>query len=108
VDVSAAEPRIELDWIGSGLGRVMNEGHEPASGEGSLPVVIVTTYVEDGELRGDRSLYRIGYAWQSRFLLGRHISLQGLALIRRAIVGDPRALVERSWAAVRHTSPGAG
>ena len=79
-----------------------------ASGEGALPVVIVTTYVEDGEMRTDRSLYRIGYAWQSRFLLGRKLTLEGLSLIQRGIAGDPRTLVDRRWAADRHSAPAGG
>lgn len=108
VDISAASPRIELDWIGPGLGHVLNDVHSPASGEGTLPVAIITTYVEDGEIRGDRSLYRIGYAWQSHFLLGRHVSLEGLSLIQRAFVGDPRSQVERSWATARRTLPAGG
>ncbi len=108
VDIAAAAPRIELDWIGPGLGRMLNDAHGAASGEGTLPVAIITTYVEDGEIRGDRSLYRIGYAWQSRFLMGRHISLEGISLIQRAVADDPRSQVERSWAAARRTSPAGG
>jgi hypothetical protein len=106
VDVSAAQPRVEIDWIGSGLGRMLDDTHAGPGGESALPVAITTTYVEDGEMRTDRSLYRIGYAWQSRFLLGRHISLEGLSLIQRGITGDPKAVVDRQWAAGQHTAPG--
>ena len=105
VTVSAAEPRIEADWIAAGLERALRAAHAKPSGEGMLPVAIVTTYVEDGDMRVDRSLYRIGYAWQSRFLLGRRIGLEGLSLIQRGIPGDPRARVDRRWAQDRHTAP---
>ncbi len=108
VTVAAAEPRIEADWIAAGLERALSAGHAKSSGEGMLPVAIVTTYVEDGDMRVDRSLYRIGYAWQSRFLLGRKISLRGLSLIQRGIVGDPRPLVDRRWAQDPHSAPADG
>ena len=104
-DVSAAKPRIELDWIGSGLERAMNEAHAAGSGAGSLPVEILTTYVEDGEMRTDRSIYRVGYSWQTRFLFGRRISLEGLSLIQRGIAGDSRALLDRRWVAGQHNAP---
>ena len=108
VTVAAAEPRIEADWIAAGLERALRGARAKSNGEGELPVAIVTTYVEDGDMRVDRSLYRIGYAWQSRFLLGRRIGLEGISLIQRGIVGDPRALVDRRWARVPHSAPEGG
>ena len=108
VMLSAAGPRIESDWIAAGLGRTLGDAHAKPNGVSVLPVAIVTTYVEDGDLHTDRSLYHIGYAWQSRFLQGRKISLEGLSLIQRGIGGDPRALVDRRWAADRHTAPVGG
>lgn len=108
VSISASRPRIEADWVGPGLGRRLDGLHSGARGEGALPVAIITTYVEDGTLRTDRSLYRVGYAWQPRFLLGRRIGLEGLSLIQRDFVGDPRTLVNRRWAADRGSAPGGG
>ncbi len=105
VTVSAAEPRIDIDWIGPGLERALRAAHAKSSGEGVLPVAIVTTYVEDGDMRVDRSLYRVGYAWQSRFLTGRRVALEGLSLIQRGVAGDPRPLVDRRWAQDRRTAP---
>jgi len=98
VDIVAAKPRIEADWIAPGLGRVLDREHAKGGGEGRLPVVVVTVYVEGGETRTDRSQYAIGYAWRSRFLLGRQIALQGISLIQRGVKGDPRAAVDRRWA----------
>jgi len=108
VTLSAAGPRIESDWIATGLGRMLGAAHAKPNGRGVMPVAIVTTYVEDGDMRTDRSLYRIGYAWQSRFLQGRKISLEGLSLIQRGIGGDPRTQVDRRWAADQHTEPAGG
>lgn len=98
VDIYAARPRIAADWIAPGLGRALDQGHAKGEGQGRLPVAIVTTYVEGGETRADRSEYAIGYAWRSRFLLGRQISLQGISLVRRGLTDDPQVAVDRRWA----------
>ena len=108
VTLSASRPRIEIDWIAPGLGQALDASHAKSGGEALLPMAIVTVYVENGEMRTDRSLYRAGYAWQSRFLFGRRITLSGLALIRRGIADDPRAEVERQWAAARRSGPAGG
>ena len=97
MEVSAARPQIDQNWIAAGLDRVLRDAK--GDGEARLPVAIVTSYVEDGETRQDRSLYVIGYAYRAHFLGGRQIILQGLALQRRAFTGDPQAAVERSWKA---------
>jgi hypothetical protein len=97
MEVTAARPQIDQAWIAGGLEKALNASHAKGDGEARLPVVIVTSYVEDGEARQDRSLYLIGYAYRSHFLGGRQIILQGLALQRRQIAGDPQASVERQW-----------
>lgn len=98
VDIVAARPRIEADWIAPGLERALDRAHAKGDGEGRLPVAVVTTYAEGGDTLTDRSEYAIGYAWRSRFLLGRRIALQGISLIRRGLRGDPQAAVDRLWA----------
>jgi hypothetical protein len=97
IDVTAAAPRIEAAWIAPGLDRVLAATRAGKSGLGRIPVAVVTAYVEHGETRQDRSLYLIGYGWQRRFLGGRAVSLQGLALQRRQTVGDLQAQVNRLW-----------
>jgi hypothetical protein len=97
MEVTAARPQIDQAWIAGGLEKTLDASHVKGDGEARLPVVIVTSYVEDGEARQDRSLYLIGYAYRSHFLGGRQIILQGLALQRRQIPGDPQASVERQW-----------
>jgi hypothetical protein len=98
VDIFAARPRIAADWVAPGLGRVLDRTHAKGDGQGRLPVAVVTTYVEGGETHADRSEYAIGYAWRSRFLLGRQITLQGISLVRRGVTGDLAAAVDRRWA----------
>jgi hypothetical protein len=99
MEVSAARPQIDEGWIAGGLSKALAAIHAKGDGEARLPVAIVTSYVEAGETRQDRSLYLMGYAWRSHFLGGRQIVLQGLALQRRGLAGDPRAAVERAWRA---------
>lgn len=100
-EISAARPRIEADWIAGGLRSVLEAGHIHGAGEGHVPVLIETTYVEDGDTRTDRSLYRIGYAWRPKLLGGDQIRLEGLALVRRGVSGDGRAALEQLWASER-------
>ena len=90
MEVSAAEPQIDLGWIEDGLRKAPRSGK---TGESTLPVAIVTTYVEDGETRADTSLYRIGYGWTTALFGGPKFRLQGIALNRRALKGDPAKLL---------------
>jgi hypothetical protein len=92
MEVAAAEPQIDLGWIEEGLRKAPRSGK---SGESTLPVAIVTTFVEDGDTRTDTSLYRIGYGWTTGLFGGPKFRLQGIALSRRAVKGDPAGLVER-------------
>ena len=108
MEVSAARPQIDLDWIADGVrsdvARARKAGAADADGEGSLPVGVFTTYVEDGEMRTDASLYRLGYAWRGRLFGGPKLALQGVSLIRRAVPGDLRAAVEAAWR-LAHPAP---
>jgi len=99
MEVSAAKPQIDLDWIGHGIDQSLDAARAKKTGEARLPVAIVTTYVEDGDTRIDHSVYQLGYRWRSRFLGGRQIVLQGIALERRGVTGDLRAAVDRRWTA---------
>ncbi len=100
MEVSAAKPQIDLDWIASGLradvARARKSG-AGADGEATVPVGVLATYVQDGEMRTDQSIYRLGYAWRSRLLGGPRLALQGLSLVRRGVRGDLRAAVEAVW-----------
>ncbi len=91
MEVSAAEPQIDLGWIEDGLRKAPRT---EKSGESTLRVAIVTTYVEDGETRSDTSLYRIGYRWTTGLFGGPKFRLQGISLVRRSLKNDPRTLVE--------------
>ena len=100
MEVSAARPQIDLDWIQPGLRAEVARARNPGAsgnGEATLPVGVTATYVQDGELRTDQSIYRLGYAWRSRLLGGPRLALQGVSLIRRSVRGDLRTAVEAEW-----------
>lgn len=97
MEVTAAQPQIDVGWIEGGLRHALDLKGE---GEATVPVAIVTTYVEDGETRTDISVYRLGYAWQKGGIFGGvKLRLQGLALVKRHIRGDPRAAADAAWGA---------
>ncbi len=98
MEVTAARPQIALAWFDGGL-KVAVGG---STGEGVLPVGVVTRYIEDGEPREDRSLYAAGYAVRKAGLFGgRKATLLGLSLQKRGVSGDLQAAVEAAWKAER-------
>jgi hypothetical protein len=103
MEITAESPRIDADWIAGGVRRVLDDGHAVGTGEARIPVIVETTYVEDGDTRTDVSLYQLGVSWKRAFLSGRQIRLTGLALSRRQIPGDPAQLLQARWAAAKTT-----
>ncbi len=117
IKLTATQPRLERSWIEKGLRAALAADHAPPTGEGVAPVVVVTTYVQDGDTYTDSgSLYEVGYAWRSTLFGGRKITLEGLALSKRGVKGDPGAEVNGVWrsdhpqpvAAPRFSRPDAG
>ena len=101
VEITAERPRLAADWIAGGVKRALDEAHARGGGEARVPVVIETTFVEDGDSRTDVSLYQLGFAWKHAFLGGRQIRLTGLALARRSLPGDPAPVLQSRWAAAK-------
>ena len=100
MEVAAARPQIDRGWFEGGLKKALEAGPGSKTGEGTLPVGVITRYVEDGEERTDRSLYRVGYAVKDGGLFqGRKVVLLGLSLGRRAVDGDLQAAVDKAWTA---------
>lgn len=88
---TTGNPRIERKWFADGLKKARH-------GDGArLPVGIVTTYIEDGETRSDRSIYFIGYSLQSRMLRGSEVQLDGLSVAKRNVSGNLQAQVDALW-----------
>ena len=103
MEVSAAEPQIQADWVRDGLRQEVQawakaKGRE-ARGSGRLPVGVVTTYVEDGETRTDRALYAVGFKAVRGGLFGGgpRVVLQGLELLQRNVGSDLQARADARW-----------
>ena len=108
MEVAAASPQIDLAWIQDGLQAEvarLRKGGAGADGEGVIPVGVVATYVQDGDMHTDKSLYRLGYAWRGRLFGAPRLALQGVSLTRRAITGDLDGAVETAWARPRAPTP---
>ena len=100
MDVTAARPQVDLGWIATGLRNDVAQARRtgaPADGEATIPIGVITTYVENGEMRTDQSVYRLGYAWRSHLLGGPRLALQGVSLVRRNVAGDLKHAVETAW-----------
>lgn len=102
MEVAAAQPQVQAAWVREGLLRELDRRAQATGGKppgaGELPMGVITTYVQDGELRTDRSLYLVGYRIDRAGLFGRdHLILQGIALAKRGVPGDLQAAVESGW-----------
>jgi hypothetical protein len=92
--VTTGNPRIDRGWFEAGLKKARRGAAT------RLPVGVVTSYVEDGEVRSDRSIYFVGYSLKGRMLLGSRLRLEGLSLARRAVGGDLQRQVDALWEGV--------
>jgi hypothetical protein len=101
--VASVQPRIERDWMARGLKTAIEAARRAktagAAGEGEVPVGVVSTYIEDGETKTDRSLYRLAYAWRTPLLGGPRLTFEGAVLARRSVKGDLQHLVDTEWTA---------
>lgn len=94
---TTGNPRIESGWVEDGLKAALRARGKDA-GAPRLPVGVVTTYVDGGEIKTDRAIYAIGWSWKSRLLRGSALKFEGLSLIRRGVAGDLQAAVDTAWA----------
>lgn len=104
MEVSAAEPQIQAAWVTPGLRRELAQAAKPRGvrplGSGRLPVGVITTYVEDGETRTDRTLYAVGFKAVpgGLFAGGSRMVLQGVELLQRGVGADLQARTDAHWA----------
>jgi hypothetical protein len=99
--VDTVQPRLERDWMAKGLGKAVEAARkakaEGATGEATVPVGIETSYVEDGEVRIDHSIYRVSYSWRTPLLGGPRFTLEGATLRSRAVKSDLQSAVDAQW-----------
>jgi hypothetical protein len=93
---TTGNPRIEAGWLEGGLSKA-----EHARGaklrQGRMPVGVITEFIEDGQTKTDRAIYRVGYSVHPRMLRADKVELEGLSLVRRGVGPDMQAAVDQLW-----------
>jgi hypothetical protein len=95
---TTGNPRIEAGWFEDGLKATERDRAKAAGDERRVPVGIVTTYVEAGDMKTDRAIYLVVGHLQGRLLRGSKLELDGLSLVRRGVAGDLQTAVDAAWA----------
>jgi hypothetical protein len=99
--IDAGRPQVDLAWFEEGLKGQLKAARKAGAslpkGEAELPIGVVTTYVEGGVMRTDRSLYRIGYVVDHGFLGALKPRLQGMSLVARDVKTDLGKRVDARW-----------
>ena len=99
--IDAGRPQVDLAWFEEGLRgqlrKARKAGTELPKGEAELPVGVITTYVDGGAMRTDRSLYRDGYVIDHGFLGALKLRLQGMSLVERDLKCDLQKAVDARW-----------
>ena len=90
---TTGNPRLEADWIADGVGQAA-----PKAKAGRIPVGVLTVFIENGQTKTDRALYDLGYSRHRHLLIDERVSLEGLSLIRRGVVGDLQTAADQIWA----------
>jgi hypothetical protein len=90
---TTGNPRIEAGWFEDGLKKAGVKAGQPRR----VPVGVLTTYVEDGEMKTDRAIYAVAATRQGRFLRGARLQLDGISLQRRGVGGDLKGAVDAAW-----------
>ncbi len=110
-EIGAGRLQIDLAWFEDGLKTSLKAARKTGAplpkGEARLPVGVITSYVEDGETRTDRSIYRIGYTAEPGLLGAVKLRLLGATLVRRGVTGDLQAAVDAAWRAEAPAGGGA-
>ena len=85
--------RIEASWIEAGLRRAVDD----EAGTPRIPVGIVTTFENGGDIKRDAALYDVGYNFHQRLLRSRTVQLEGITLVSRVPAEKLKAAVEARW-----------
>jgi len=102
-EIGAGRLQVDLSWFDGGLTQALKaacrRGAPLPKGEATLPMGVITTYVENGETRTDKSIYRVGYLARPGLLAAVKLELLGATLVRRDVKGDVQAAVDAAWLA---------
>jgi hypothetical protein len=98
------EGHIDAGWFAGGLKRTLRGAADDGS-EHNLPIVISTTFVEDGDVKTDNALYQLGFSIHPRFLQGAEVRIEGVAMTRRELASASQAVADAAWARQMPTKP---
>jgi hypothetical protein len=107
MEVDGEPPQVDVAWINDGLRAQIRAAAKARGvkwdGYGRLPLGVLTTYVDNGELRTDRSFYVIDYRVTPGGLLGGNprIFFRGLEFVARGVGADLQARLDARWATAR-------
>jgi hypothetical protein len=89
---TTGNPRIDVRWIEEPTRKLKRK-----SPQGTIPVAVLTTFIEGGQTKTDRAVYMVGYSLHRRLLGGAQVELEGLSLARRDVPGDLQAAADQTW-----------
>jgi hypothetical protein len=85
------DARLDADLIADGV-------RKAAKGEsGHVPVVVQTTFIQDGQNKTDQAIYSLAFSLHHRMLLPDQVRLKGLALAQHEVKGEPQQAVDKIW-----------
>ncbi len=96
--------RIDAGWFADGLKRALHGAADDGS-ERDLTVGVATTFVQGGQVMTDNSLYQLGFTVHPRLLQGAEVSIEGIALSRRAVAAPLQSAVDEAWARQAPSKP---
>jgi hypothetical protein len=85
------DARLDADLIADGVRKVKAES-------GRVPVVVETTFIQDGQTKTDDAIYSLAYSLHHRLLLPDQVRLKGLALAKHEVKGQPQDAADKIWA----------
>jgi hypothetical protein len=84
------DARLDADVIADGVRKVKAES-------GHVPVVVETTFIQDGQTRTDDAVYSVSYSLHHRLLLADQVKLKGLSLVQHSVKGEPQDAADKLW-----------
>ena len=104
MEVDGEPPQVDVAWLNDGLRAQIKAAAKARGvkwdGYGRLPIGLVSTYVEDGETRTDRSVYVVDYRVAPGGLFGGNprVFFRGLEFVARDVGADMQARLDARWA----------
>jgi hypothetical protein len=85
------DARLDADLIADGVRKATK------AEKGHVPVVVETTFIQDGQTKTDDAIYSLSWKLHHRMLLSDQLKLEGLSLAQHGIKGEPQAAADKLW-----------